>query len=82
MLLVLTRPAHHPRRETERDWDVELADEVKGECEAKYGPVEKCHVDKDSAGEIWLRFGDVESAAKAIAGLNGRFFGGRTVVAH
>ena len=35
-------------RETERDWDKDLADEVKGECEEKYGKVEAIKVDKDS----------------------------------
>ena len=34
--------------ETERDWDKDLADEVKGECEEKYGRVEAIKVDKDS----------------------------------
>jgi hypothetical protein len=28
-----------------------------------------------------VRFADVDGATKAIAGLNGRFFGGRSVVA-
>lgn len=35
-------------RETERDWDKDLAEEVKGECEDKYGKVEAIKVDKDS----------------------------------
>lgn len=70
------------RRETERDWDKDLAEDVKGECESKYGRVEACLVDKDSNyGEIYLRFADVEGATKAIQGLNGRWFGGRPVSA-
>lgn len=35
-------------RETERDWDKDLAEEVKGECEDKYGKVEAIKVDRDS----------------------------------
>lgn len=35
-------------RETERNWDQELADDVKGECEEKYGPVEAIKVEKES----------------------------------
>ena len=35
-------------RETERDWDKDLAEEVKGECEDKYGKVEAIKVDGDS----------------------------------
>jgi hypothetical protein len=35
-------------RETGRDWDKELADDVKGECEEKYGTVEAIKVEKES----------------------------------
>ena len=42
--------------ETERDWDKDLADEVKGECEDKYGKVEAIKVDKDSSQVRWILF--------------------------
>jgi len=48
-------------RETERDWDKDLADEVRGECEDKYGQVEAIKVDKDSSQVRWISF-VVESA--------------------
>lgn len=35
-------------RETERDWDKDLADDVKGEVEAKYGRVDFIKVEKES----------------------------------
>lgn len=35
-------------RETERDWDKDLAEDVKGECETKYGKVTALKVEKDS----------------------------------
>jgi RNA-binding protein 23/39 len=35
-------------RETERDWDKDLAEDVKGECEEKYGPVEAIKVEKET----------------------------------
>lgn len=35
-----------------------------------------------SQGEVYIQFDTVESAAKGVAGLNGRFFGGRSLVAH
>lgn len=41
-------------RETERDWDKDLADEVRGECEDKYGKVEAIKVDKDSSQVYWI----------------------------
>ena len=43
-------------RETERDWDKDLAEEVKGECEEKYGQVEAIKVDKDSSQVCWILF--------------------------
>jgi len=43
-------------RETERDWDKDLAEEVKGECEDKYGRVEAIKVDKDSLQVCWISF--------------------------
>jgi len=68
-----------PAEETERDWDKDLADDVKAECERQYGPVERIHVERDSLGDIFVKFVDVQSAGKALQGLNGRFFGGKSI---
>lgn len=86
-------------RETERDWDKDLADDVKGECQEKYGKVEAIKVEKETQvhrlapvtqtsltlvalqGEIYVKFDTIESAKKAIQGLNGRWFGGNQVSA-
>ncbi|KAI6047666.1 hypothetical protein EDC04DRAFT_2597043 [Pisolithus marmoratus] len=78
---VLLKNMFNPEEETERDWDKELAEDVKGECEEKYGKVEIIKVEKDSQGEIYVKFGSVESAKKAIQGLNSRWFGGRQISA-
>lgn len=40
--------AFDPAEETERDWDVELRDDVKGEVEEKYGKVAEIFLLKDS----------------------------------
>lgn len=37
-----------PEDETEPDWDKDLAEDVKGECESKYGKVERIKVIRDS----------------------------------
>jgi RNA-binding protein 23/39 len=34
--------------ETEPNWDKDLAEEVKGECQEKYGKVEHIKVERDS----------------------------------
>ncbi|KDN53001.1 splicing factor, CC1-like protein [Tilletiaria anomala UBC 951] len=79
---VLLQNMFDPAEEVERDWDTDLANDVKEECEAKYGGVERIHVERESAGDIYVKFVDVSVAAKAIQGLNGRFFGGRSIKAH
>ena len=80
-----------------------MGEDVKGECEEKYGKVDAIKVERDSQvcelvtdaetcdwllltisnnkGEIYLKFAAVESAKKAIQGLNGRWFGGRQITA-
>ncbi|KAH8100679.1 hypothetical protein BXZ70DRAFT_1008166 [Cristinia sonorae] len=78
---VLLKNMFNPEDETERDWDKDLAEDVKGECEDKYGKVEFIKVEKDSEGEIYVKFDTVESAKNAIQGLNGRWFGGNQVSA-
>ncbi|EPQ60671.1 splicing factor, CC1-like protein [Gloeophyllum trabeum ATCC 11539] len=79
---VLLRNMFNPADEIERDWDKDLADDVKGECERRYGKIDAIKVEKDSEGEIYVRFDSVESAKNAVEGLNGRFFGGRQISAH
>lgn len=65
-------------RETERNWDLDLAEDVKGEVESKYGKLKRIKVDKMSAGEVYMEFNDgARFADMAVQGLNGRFFGGR-----
>ncbi|KAH9065714.1 hypothetical protein EDB87DRAFT_1672381 [Lactarius vividus] len=78
---VLLKNMFTPEEETDADWDKELADDVKGECEGKYGSVERIKVEKESQGEIYVKFSDVDAARKAVQGLNGRWFGGRQVSA-
>jgi len=78
---VLLKNMFDPEEETERDWDKDLAEDVKGECESKYGAVTAIKVEKETQGEIYVKFDSIDSAKKAIQGLNGRWFGGRQVSA-
>lgn len=39
----------NPAEETEKDWDLDLRDDVQSECESKYGAVAEIRVDKDSS---------------------------------
>ncbi|KAF6209569.1 hypothetical protein GE061_015317 [Apolygus lucorum] len=67
--------------------DEELEPEVKDECNTKYGDVvrviiyELPNVVPEEAVRIFVEFKRIESAIKAVVDLNGRFFGGRQVMA-
>ena len=45
-----------PEDETEPDWDKDLAEDVKGECEGKYGKVERIKVVRDSQVSIAIDY--------------------------
>lgn len=69
--------------------DEDLEPEVKEECGTKYGEVVECVIFElpgpgvvpEEAVRIFLEFKRIESAIKAVVDLNGRFFGGRKVMA-
>lgn len=44
----MLKDAFDPSEETERDWDLELRDDVKSEVESKYGKVSDIFVVKES----------------------------------
>jgi len=48
------KDAFNPEEETERDWDLELAEDVKSECEDKYGKVVTIFVVKESQVSLSL----------------------------
>jgi RNA-binding protein 39 len=62
-------------------WVKELEDDVRAECEEKYGHVVHIALDPHSQGDIYLKFDRVQGGENAIKGLNGRFFGGRQISA-
>lgn len=79
---VLLKYMFKSSEETDAGWEKELGEDVKEECESKYGKVKRIGVDKESEdGEIVLEFESMQASQKAINGLNGRWFGGRQVKA-
>ena len=68
-------------REEGEEWQKELEDDVRAECESKYGHVVHISLDPNTQGDIYLKFERVSGGENAIKGLNGRFFGGRTISA-
>eukprot|EP00178_Gracilaria_changii_P025069 TRINITY_DN763_c0_g1_i1.p1 TRINITY_DN763_c0_g1~~TRINITY_DN763_c0_g1_i1.p1 ORF type:complete len:661 (+),score=163.62 TRINITY_DN763_c0_g1_i1:213-2195(+) len=65
----------------ERGFEKELLEEVRDECMRKYGKVLHLHVESESHGIVYLRFSAAHEAARAESDLNGRWFGGKKIVA-
>lgn len=59
----------------------ELEQDVKEECDEKYGKVVHIAVVPNELGQIFVKFENADSAEKAITGLHQRWFGGRTIKA-
>lgn len=78
---VLLRNMFDPTEEEGENWIKELEDDVRAECEDKYGHVVHIALDPNSQGDIYLKFDRVQGGENAIKGLNGRFFGGRQITA-
>ncbi|MCJ1394645.1 hypothetical protein MMC18_007525 [Xylographa bjoerkii] len=78
---VLLRNMFNPAEEEGDAWIKELEDDVKAECEEKYGHVVHISLDANTPGDIYLKFDKVQGGENAIKGLNGRFFGGRQISA-
>lgn len=68
-------------REEGEAWIKELEDDVRAECNDKYGKVVHAALDPNTQGDIYLKFDRVQGGENAIKGLNGRFFGGRQISA-
>ncbi|OJJ45703.1 hypothetical protein ASPZODRAFT_510273 [Penicilliopsis zonata CBS 506.65] len=78
---VLLRNMFDPSDEEGEEWIKELEDDVRAECEEKYGHVVHIALDPNSQGDIYLKFDRVQGGENAIKGLNGRFFGGKQITA-
>ncbi|CAG7974076.1 unnamed protein product [Penicillium salamii] len=78
---VLLRNMFDPAEETAEGWIKELEEDVRRECEQKYGHVVHISLDSNSQGDIYLKFDRVQGGENAIKGLNGRFFGGKQITA-
>ncbi|KAA8651496.1 hypothetical protein EYZ11_002705 [Aspergillus tanneri] len=78
---VLLRNMFDPSEEEGEIWIKELEDDVRAECEEKYGHVVHIALDPNSQGDIYLKFDRVQGGENAIKGLNGRFFGGKQITA-
>ena len=55
----------NPETEEDKDFHLDIQEDVKEECEAKFGKVLQCVADKTNKnGLVYLQFDSIESAAK------------------
>lgn len=69
-----------PKIETEPDFELDIKEDVKEEC-SRFGALRHIHVDKVSAGFVYLRFEITEAAMSAQRALHGRWFAGKMITA-
>ncbi|KAG4907413.1 hypothetical protein AAZX31_20G095900 [Glycine max] len=69
-----------PKDEIEPDFDLDIKEDVEAEC-SKLGTLKHIYVDKKSAGFVYLRFEDTQSAISAQQALHGRWFAGKMITA-
>jgi len=77
---LLLKNLFDPKEETEPDWWLDIAEDVKGEC-AKFGAISHAFVDKESQGFVYLKFVDIASSTRAQQALHARWFAGRKIAA-
>jgi RNA-binding protein 39 len=71
-----------PATETETDFHVDIQEDVKEECNSKFGRVLSVNADRENPnGLVYVQFEDVESAVSAQRGLQGRYFAGKMISA-
>ena len=59
-------------------WDIDIQEDVRTECQ-KYGVILHCFVDKNSSGDVYLMFDNMNSCQNAANDMNGRWYDGRVV---
>ncbi|GAA0146476.1 RNA splicing factor [Lithospermum erythrorhizon] len=77
---LLLKNMFDPATETDPEFDLDIKDDVYEEC-SKYGHVKHIHVDKNSAGYVYLRFDNVEGASRAQQAMHRRWFARRLISA-
>ncbi|XP_030522944.1 RNA-binding protein 39 isoform X2 [Rhodamnia argentea] len=77
---LLLKNMFDPTLETEPDFDLDIKEDVQEEC-AKFGNLKHIFVEKNSAGFVYLRFENTQSASNAQRALHGRWFAGKMITA-
>jgi len=79
---ILLKNVYNQAEESDPNWQKDLEDDVRAECNEKYGQVVHIGLALDNNdGEIYIKFDRVEGGQNAVRGLNGRFYGSRMITA-
>mmetsp|Transcript_38901 Transcript_38901/g.98060 ORF Transcript_38901/g.98060 Transcript_38901/m.98060 type:complete len:197 (-) Transcript_38901:90-680(-) len=66
-----------PAEEDDPEFHLDIAEDVREECEKLGGPLLHIFVDKMSQGDVYVKMPTVEGAQKVQAALHGRWFAGK-----
>ncbi|XP_074334250.1 uncharacterized protein LOC141671796 isoform X2 [Apium graveolens] len=77
---LLLKNMFDPATEVDPEFDLDIKEDVHEEC-SNYGHVKHIHVDKNSAGYVYLRFDSVEGASRAQQAMHKRWFARRSISA-
>ncbi|KAJ6692916.1 CC1-LIKE SPLICING FACTOR [Salix purpurea] len=77
---ILLKNMFDPKTETEPDFELDIKEDVQEEC-SRFGGVKHIHVDKNSAGFVYMRFENMQGAVNAQRALHGRWFAGKMITA-
>lgn len=79
--VLVAQLTHYSRelREYGESWSKNLENEIKEECESKYGEVVHIAVDPNTDGDVYVKFKELQGGENALRGLNGRNFNYRTI---
>lgn len=70
------------RSTTTKGWQAETEEDVRQECNEKYGIVKHVGIDPNSQnGEVYVKFDRIQGGENAYRGLNGRYFDGQRISA-
>ncbi|KAL5788886.1 hypothetical protein ACOSP7_005835 [Xanthoceras sorbifolium] len=77
---LLLKNMFDPNNEPYEEFDMDIKEDVEGEC-SKFGKLNHIYVEKNSAGFVYLRFENTQSALNAQRALHGRWFAGKMITA-
>jgi RNA-binding protein 39 len=77
---VVVKNMFDPKEEKDPDFHLDIKEDVEEEC-TKYGKLKHIFVDKHSQGHVYLRFANIDGAAKCVENLHNRWFASKRITA-